>query len=308
MLVITRQLTAIAILLPCVAYAVLLLRGRWRQYALALLGAVPPVLFLLLYNWALMGNPFSSTYNAQNPNDLPGFGPHPGPWGGIFTVADGLWNTSLNLSMLLPQLYGWPFGLALAFAFLPFVLGAARRWDLLLLACLLSLIAAYSAYFASGLMYGPRYYYEGLPPLFLLTARGMVELGRLPNRLWPRFGVRQDRELAAFFPLVLAGALLLFNLRFYLPSQLSLYHNYNYSSDTELRAVERARIHHAVVFVVSPPGIWYTYGNVLFENDPLLKGDVIYVRDLGARDQELLKYFPNRTRYRLDGITLTRLG
>lgn len=303
---ITRELTAIGIFTPFALYALLFYR-RWRwAFVPAVLGAAIPLGFLLLFNWVQMGNPFRSTYYAWDPNFAIGFGNHVGPLG-PFTPADGIWNIYQNLSMLLPQLYGWPYGVALAFAFLPFVLCAARRWDYLLAASFLSVAAVHALYWAPGLMYGPRYYYEALPALFLLTARGVYELFRLPLRVSPHLRLPRDPVLAAFLPVILLSALLVFNLRFYLPAQIPLYQGYNFSSAAELHTVQNAGIHHAIVFVASPDNKWTDYGNVFFANDPRLNGDIIYARDEGPDDSLLFRYFPGRTHYRLEGTTLTRL-
>jgi hypothetical protein len=302
---ITRQLTAVGLLAPFAVYALIFF--RFRSVVAAVAGFLPPALFLLFYDWRQMGDPLRSTYAAWSPNYQLGFGPSMSP-AGLFTAADGLWNAFENLSMLSVQLFGWPYEVALAFAFLPFILGAARRWDVLFAASFLSLAGLHVFYWCSCLMYGPRFYYEAIPPLLLLTARGVVELGRLPLRLWPRFGLLQDVELAAFAPVILVLALLIYNLRFYLPAQIPLYDNYNYSSDAELQTVARAHIHHALVLVVTTsPVFWPSYGNVFFANDPLLRGDIIYARDEGAQNSILYRAFPGRAHYRLVGTTLTRI-
>jgi hypothetical protein len=225
---------------------------------------------------------------------------------GLFTPGDGVWNTFFNLSMLSAHLFGWPYGVALSFAILPFILGAATRWDWLLLASFVAVVVCYSLYWCPCLMYGPRFYYEALPSLLLLTSRGIFELGRLPLRIWPKLGARQDRDIALFLPVVLVTGLIVYNLRFYLPAQMPLYQGYNYSSDSELRTVARAHVHHALVLVDSnPPGFWASYGNVFFANDPLLSGDIVYAHDLPAKNRVLFRYFPGRSRYRLNGTVLT---
>jgi 4-amino-4-deoxy-L-arabinose transferase-like glycosyltransferase len=307
MMFITRELTAVGLLAPIAIYTLICFR-RWRWALLpALAGVAVPLGLMAVYNWVQMGNPLRSTYFAWDPHFALGFGSHVGPLG-PFTPGDGVWNVYQNLSMLSAQLYGWPYGVALALAFLPFALCAARRWDFLLAACFIGVASAHAFYWAPGLMYGPRYYYEALPALFLLTARGAFELGRLPLRIWPSMGLPRDVTLAAFFPAVLLAVLLVFNLRFYLPQQIPLYRGYNFSSNSELQAVQNANIHHAIVFVESPEGRWTDYGNVFFANDPHLDGDIIYARDEGPNDSLLYKYFPGRAHYRLLGTSLTRLS
>lgn len=308
MLFLTRQITAVGLLGPLVVYGLFFSRRTWRAYLPAVPTFLIPAMLLLAYNWALMGNPLQSTYGAWDPYYGLGFGAHRAPFGD-FTVGDGAWNAYQNLSMLSAQLYGWPYGIGLSFMALPFITGAARRWDYVLLACFLGIVIVHTFYWCACLMYGPRFYYEALPAIFLLSARGMYELFRLPLRVWRGRGLPRDETLAAFMPALLLAALLLFNVRFYLPAQIGLYTNYNFSSAAELDTVKKAGIHHALVFVVSnPPGFWASYGNVFFENDPRLRGDIVYAHDLGASNRALYPYFPGRRHYRLNGTTLTPIS
>lgn len=307
MLFLTREFTAVLLLIPFVLDFMWRRRHNLGSALPALLGALPPLLFLAAYNQRLMGNPLANTYSAWNRDDLVGFGVHSPVWG-TFTLGDGLWNTYLNLTALLPHASGWPYGLALAFLALPFITGRATRWDYLLLSSLLLLILGYSAYWASGLMYGPRYYYEGMPALVLLTARGILILHDLPTRLWRKVFPVADRAAALVFPALLLVGLLLFSLRFYWPSQLPLYKGYNYVSDAELRLVSRHHLHNALVFVRTEPSYaWWEYGSVFFANSPFLNSSVIYAHDLGTADPELQAAFPVRSAYLLSGSRLIPL-
>ncbi|GAC1321930.1 MAG: hypothetical protein NVS2B16_28070 [Chloroflexota bacterium] len=308
MLVLTRQITAVGLLGPLVPYAFFFSRRHWQNYTPALVTFAIPVLFLFVYNWVQMGDPFQSTYGAWNAFYTLGFGPHKAPFGD-FTPGDGAWTAYQNLSMLSPQLFGWPYGIALCFMTMPFILGAAQRWDLLLLGCFGGIVVIHAFYWCACLMYGPRFYYEALPPMLLLTARGAYELFRLPMRVWRFAGLPRDETVAALFPGLLIACLVIVNVRFYLPTQFNLYDNYNFSSAAELQAVERAHVHRALIFVVSnPPGFWSSYGNVFFENDPHLKGDVIYAHDLGPKNRLLYRYYPGRRHYRLNGSSLIRIS
>src|SRR4029079_14483407 len=49
-------------------------------------------------------------------------------------------------------------------------------WDLLLAAVVVSLIGVHLAYWTPGLMYGPRYYFEAIGAMVLLSSRGILEL------------------------------------------------------------------------------------------------------------------------------------
>jgi 4-amino-4-deoxy-L-arabinose transferase-like glycosyltransferase len=301
----TRQLDAVAFALP---FALLVLSPSIRRRIDAgwwlLGGAAIPCVILLLYNWALTGNPLVTPYSLWWKFDHLGFGPTTGASG--FTPAQGFWNTSLNLEYLLVHLFGWPFYLTLALAALPFLLGRATRWDAIFGLSALCIMAAYVFYWTPGVMYGPRYYFAAIPWLALLTARGLEELYRWPLRLPLRF--RPDPLAALLVPVAVACALLVYSLRVYVPAQIPVYQGYNFTSAASLDTVRRAGIHHALVFVVSsPPGTWWSYGSVFSANSPTLDGDVVYARDQGNADRRLMAAYPGRSYWRLEYTTLTRL-
>jgi hypothetical protein len=209
--------------------------------------------------------------------------------------------------MLLAHLFGWPFYLTLALATIPFTLGRATRWDWVFLASAGLVIIAYVAYWNPGVMYGPRYYFAAVPSIALLTARGLEELYRWPLRLSLKWA--PDRIAALAVPAAVLALLVAYNLSVYLPAQIPVYHGYNYTSAASINAVRRANIHHALVFVVSTPAYeWWSYGSVFSSNSPLLDGDVVYARDQGSADRQLMRAYPGRSYYRLNSTTLTRLG
>ncbi len=301
---ITRGLDAVAFALP---FGLLLLPRLsvrlLRAVGWLVLGAGAPVVALLLYNWDLTGSPLTSPYSLWWPFDHLGFGPGVG-YG--HTPANGFWNLSYNLEMLLAHLFGWPFFFTLAPALLPFLLGRATRWDLLFGGSALCVMGAYVFYWHPGVMYGPRYYYVAIPWFALLTARGLEELYRLPLRLLGRW--KRDRLAAGMAPVLLAGILLAYNVSVYLPTQIPIYRGYNFTSAAKIDAVHRAGLHHALVFVSSgQPGEWWSYGDVFSSNSPLLDGNVVYARDEGRQDRALMKLYPGWQYYRLYETTLTRL-
>jgi 4-amino-4-deoxy-L-arabinose transferase-like glycosyltransferase len=302
----TRQTDAIAFALPFAAFlAPTIRRKRFRPILWLLIGGVPPIAFLLLYNWILTGSALTSPYSLWWPFDRLGFGPTVG--GGGFTPAQGLWNTSFNLQMLLAHLFGWPFYLTLTLAGVPFITGRATRWDWVFLASAGAVILAYVAYWNPGVMYGPRYYFATVPVVALLTARGLEELYRWPLRIRLHWG--HDRIAALAIPAAVLALLVTYNVTVYLPAQIPIYQGYNYTSAASINAVQRAGIHHALIFVVSTPSYeWWSYGAVFSSNSPLLDGDIVYARDQGASDRELMRAYPGRSYYRLNDTTLTRLS
>jgi len=84
-----------------------------------------------------------------------------------------------------------------------------------------------------------------------------------------------------------------------LPVQARSYVDYNDISAQPLREVANARLRNALVFVaLDPARTNRDYGKAFFANDPLLKGSVVYARDLGPEaNRYLASLFPGRTVY-----------
>lgn len=305
MLFLTRPWTAVWLTLPfALAATPAVLRavasGKWaaaRPWATLALAAATGPAITLVYQWALTGDALLNPMLLWWDFDRPGFGPGIGMHG-PHSVAKGLENTQRNMTVLATHLFGWPAGLSLLFIPLPFILRRATRADGILLAAFASLVLGYVAHWADGIMYGSRYYYEGLGFLALLSARGVTTLrGRLRRR-------SVSRLPAAFLALLVAA-----NLVGYLPQQLRLHVGYNFVNAGPQRAVEAARLTNALVFVVQRGEWWewWHYGMVFAANDPLLAGPVVLARDRGAeRNRAVLAAFPGRRAYLLDGTTLVR--
>lgn len=299
MALITHPVDSVAFSLP---FAFLLWR---RPAAFWLMAAAVPGLLVLLYNRALTGTFRLELYTLYWKFDHLGFGHHVGRHG--FTIPQGLWNDGLRLEMLQLHLFGWPFYFALALPAIPFILGRANRWDVTFAVSALLVMGVYTAYWWPGIAYGPRYYYVALPWFCLLAARGVEELVRWPMRLPLRLPPNRLAALCA--PLLLTLALLLYNVTFYLPAQIALLRSYNGVGPAPLESVQRANVHHALIFTVNwPPTNSAPYGNVFWANSPLLGGDIVYALDKGRADSELMRLDPSRSFYRLDRTKLKRLA
>lgn len=273
-------------------------RDRRETLELALLMAaalLPFVAIYFAYNWYFTGDPLKTTMELWWPFDRLGFGADKGLAG--HGPLNGLLNTLRNVSELARDAFGWPSIATFAFALVPVAAARAGRWERLWLASSAALIVGYFFWWADGVMYGPRFYHEAMPFIALLTARGVAllgDIGRLPGRL-ATAGV--------------LATLLAVDVGFYLPSQLPQMRGYNYVSAAALAAVERADVHNAVVFVdPGPPAEWWNYGMVFSANAPLLDGDVIFARDLGAENGQLMALYPGRRFYRLYRTIVTEIG
>ncbi len=326
---ISREATALGVALPFFVWSLIDIAGgvrAWRRarraapggtrqliarvapYALMVAGALPPLVVLGVVNQALLGSPFKLAQELVGSYDRLGFGPGFGPEPAGHTPALGLYNALVYLRTLQGDLFGWPPTLALAPLLIALVgtVGSRwrqARWDLFLLGGFLGLVAIYFAWWSSTTIYGARYWYEGLPFLLLLSGRGVQLLGRGAGVLLGRAGSgRRRASWAALAPTALAvGLLVVFNLAQVMPGQVRAYTGYNDVDASALQRVEAAHLDHAVVFVALNPAFpRRDYGKVFFANDPLLRGPVIYARDVGGGgNAALMPSFPDRQPYYL---------
>ena len=318
MLFITRQLTAVGVgLAPLIVLGLVALRAPRRlplRAALFVLGALPPLAFLFYSNAELTGSPFVNPYELWWDFDRVGFGPDIGMHGG-HDLANGLANTFANLAELLRHLHGWPAYLTLAPALVPVAFASRKLWDWVLLGSVAGLMAAYVFHWADGIMYGPRYYYEAVAALALLTARGCALVADLPLR-------RQLRDVApdadgqpprpAGFtsarPAVLAllVGLIAGNVLGYLPAVVGSSRGYNGVSRARLETVDQSGLTNALVFVHQDWPNWQPYGSVFPANGPLLNNSIIYALDRGpVENRRLINAYPDRNPYLLEGLELT---
>ncbi|WP_052890865.1 ArnT family glycosyltransferase [Thermogemmatispora carboxidivorans] len=317
---------------------------RWRPWPSSWLRALLAsslilLLFFtldLLFNLALTGDPLITPRELFFAGDRWGFGQGIGFYG-VHTLATGLVNLDEQLTILAIDLFGWPFYLTLALPLLPFVSGRSHATDWLLLAGTAAIALAFVGYFYHGIYLGPRYLYETLPFLLMLSARGLVALAQSEQAVARR--VRQvlrghsasraaqpQHETAVSAPTTMeqkptAGsslvglsgqgsrltallfvALLACNVLYYTPRQISLYQNYSglpAGTQIDLQAIYQPPVHHAIV-VTSDLAL---YDFVLFAlNDPLLQqGDIIYARASEPEEfARLRRAFPGRPLYFLE--------
>jgi hypothetical protein len=222
------------------------------------------------------------------PYDRVGFGP------GIGRTASGhnlhwAWiNTRFSLSAGMSDLFGWPY---LSWVFLPFGLCALRRnrEGLLIFAALPALVLVYAAYWIGSWLLGPRYYYESLPGLAVVSAVGIVWLGGWGSRAASRLGHARA--------LVVAGILILLvslNLGFYIPRRVGGLRGLYGISRARMLPLERASLSRALV-IVHPARSWTEYGSLLTLTPPFAETDLLLAYTRGPDvDGNLATYFPDR--------------
>jgi hypothetical protein len=203
------------------------------------------------------------------------------------------------IGYLSSDLFGWP-ALGLTFVVLLFLFRPRQRWDLFMVASALSLIFGYALYWTSGDVFGPRYAYESVSALVVLSARGIVRVGA-----WYR-----ERGKLRLFKAML-GALVVIDLAFYWPWQVSTYHGlYGITAypRTVFRNAELERkLENALVIVEEERG-WWDYAVAFSMNAPTLDGDVVYASDCGPEVGALIEAYGDRVVYRFDGERLWPYG
>jgi 4-amino-4-deoxy-L-arabinose transferase-like glycosyltransferase len=275
---------------------------RWTGLLWFLVGSLAIAALSPLYWWTITGNPTFNAYTLVWPYDRVGFGPDIGPLG--YTLSNAIFiNTYLKLVTLATGLFGWPGWNNLVFVPVPFLTGRANRWDWLLLSTILGIIFAHIFYWAFGGVDGgfPRYYYDALPALLLLTIRGL----QICIQLFDRLAVSKFK--LGWLPVGLVGVFIAYNLIFNLPSLLAAQKGKYGITPAPLLAVEQANLTEpALIFVKNVDG-WSDFAAPFAANSPTLDGPVVYAIDWGPEfNQRVRAQFKERVCWELAGKTLKK--
>jgi len=267
---------------------------------------------LVLFNHALTDDFFLSPRTLYSPNDHLGFGDQIGFYG-MHTVAAGFVTLDELLTSLLITLFGWPFVFTLSFLILPFIRHRRHRADWFLLVGATTMIGIFIGFYYHGIYLGPRYLFESLPFLLILSARGIESLWELGSAvgiwLYSTFSQMKVKEAPESFgsgtTVVVLALLLTCSFFYYFPRQVVLHTNFTGLSATT--NINLQQIYHPDMRQMGgQPAIVITnnfsiYEYVLFPlNDPQLHDRVIYALAGNAQDyNELRLAYPQRTLYEL---------
>ena len=302
LLVFTRPLTAVGIALPFVFHGIYLLLCGDRRVRLRLLLFCGVVLTLasliLVWQMAVTGNPLLNPYTLWWQYDKIGFG-----LGYGHTVNGHSWNlakinTRFSLRVGWHDLFGWG---RFSWIFLPFgalALLLQRSWKGLMVTLVFpALVVVYLFYWIGASLFGPRYFYEGLFSLTLLSALGIAFLAGWPAQIgasWKSFsGWRKVR------PMIVAASLLFLvslNLLYYVPARVggmqSLY-GINRQRLEPFLTPQAQAVTPALVIVHAKH--WTEYGALLELQNPFLDTPFIFVMYNGSRIKTTLaEAFPGR--------------
>lgn len=293
LLALTRPLTALGVALPFFIHGlILLVRGKpeVRQRVLAI-GALGLATSLLLFVWqfGVTGSAFTNPYTLWWSFDQIGFGPSIGTAPGGHTLLLGIEGAGEMLKTLASDLFGWK---TFSWLFLPFGLWAMRRnrpgW--LVVSVFISLVFSYLFYWAVVSRYGPRYYYEGLYSLTLVSAAGIIWLaGRAKSVNWRRISVTLTAGLTI--------ALIAYNLAFYLSPRLKqIYGLYGiHRSQLAPFQTPQARSQTPALVFVHVEKTWTDYAGLLELEDPWLTSPFIFVWSMDPYlDASIVRHYPDR--------------
>jgi hypothetical protein len=304
-LALTRPLTAVGLGLPFGLYgAVLLVRGDWptRRRVLAI-GALALGIASLNFLWqyAVTGDPWLNPYTLWWPYDKVGFGPGYGVTAGGHSLMLAIRNTDFSLRVGSGDLFGWGY---LSPFFLPFGMLAAirkRNWHALLVSSIFaSLVLVYLAYWVGSWLFGPRYYYESLYSLTLISAAGIAYLAGWPigpSETWKAFdGIKRFRPLGMVF---LLGLLVSASLIFYTPQRIGGMHGLFGMGRANLEPFLTPQAQALTpALIIVHTDLWIDYGALLPLEDPFLDTPFIFAWSIGPNtDAALAADFPDRHIY-----------
>ena len=294
-----RPYTAVGVAIPYVIYTIYLLVRYPRKYLLHF--AIMLVSFALLagvlfgFNYLTNGNPFLFAYEVlHGKQHNPGFGHS--AWGPPHTPLKGLIQDLNDLNAINKYLFEWCIPSTI-FVLLYFM-KKRNKWDYLLISSVFSLPFVYFFYWYQGWCLGPRFAYESTLPLILLTARGILHI---PEIMQEKFNSKNPEIQRLYVNLTVIFCVII-AMSVNVPVLVKHYSASYWGVNTDVqRAVKREKISNAVVFVGS------YYGSVLAENSPLLDSEIIYVRDLGAKNKQMMEYYPDRRYYLANGSEIQEI-
>lgn len=328
----TRPMNGVAMVAACVPFFIYVWirereTDRWRHFRGFLglaAGGIAMFLAFLAFNWATSGSPLVmpySQYHDQFTQIRPQFGPIE-----YWTVARQIMQfTTLYNGMLTVAYFNWPvewIWTTFAFLVLPVLTLKARRYDTLLFLVILFTYLLYAPYPNKVLIFGPRYYFEIMFAVFLLSARGIVLAGEwCRDMLAVWFRMQPGNAPAYVVQAILIGFMAgnveanldqFLNSKPYwgeklysfMPRRLADLKGFNYIEPHIQNKMRDAGITdtHIVVFVDEQgTRTWYRYGSVFHQTDPLFRDNhPIYAREIDdATRKRVMALFPGRRYFRV---------
>jgi hypothetical protein len=290
-----RPLTGITIALP---FALRWLYLAWydtkrhlKNILVGALGLSIALGILFAYNYLTNGSPFlfgAQVYNQTASYEITMLGFGKSQFGAVHTPFRAIIHMLDKINLLNEELFGW-FIPSLLFIFLFWLFPSKKKtWDFLQLFPILCLISAYFFYAFVHV----RYFYSLLPFFILLTARGLLTTGESLTY----FSKKLTREKAKGTLYLVLIFCVFYNLVInVLPDLLS---PVGKQKNLVYNIVSAEGLKQAIVFMEPGYGTWGIFMRGFVHNSPDLNTEVIYAKDLGEKNQNLMHFYPKRSYYR----------
>jgi hypothetical protein len=246
---------------------------------------------LLYYNYQTNGNPLTLGYMTRWGEQSHNFGFHEVRGGNIHTPLKGLLNSVMQIRLTDKSLLEWPVP-ASFFILVLLLSGSMAVWDWLLISIILLNIAVYFLWGWVDPLFMGRYYFSSTPYLIMLVARGIICSLSMVIRV---VGDRRAEHISA-------GALLMVLLFFLMAIPVRVADIYPQYARKDLQVDRRLqknivqhKIHDALVFIEPQDRHELNVGSGFFMNTlNLASQDIIFAKDLGKQNTQLLQVFKNR--------------
>lgn len=302
LLALSRPLTAAAAGLPFAVHGLVVLwkgqpQDRRRAVWIALgAGLISSLHFL--WQYALTGDMMMNPYTLWWSYDTIGFGPGIGLQDGGYSLMDAWVNLMFSYRVLSHDLFGWPF---LSLVFIPFGLWAGRKsapvW--LMAALIPSIILGYALYWVTSWLYGPRYYFEALPALAVLSAAGISWCAGLLSRPQPAAldRPRFSRLARLTITLMVVALLVSANLIYYMPPRLAGFRGlYGVAREHILPFLtSEFKAQTPALIIVHKRISWYEYGTLTDLETPYLDTPYVFIYDPSPEEESsIVQQYPHR--------------
>jgi hypothetical protein len=294
-----RPLSAFAVSLPIMSYflytSIFDKKKNTIHFGITVIAFLPALFLLLTYNYYQTGSIFLTPFQYYNPFDSLGFGlrsPDIFIEPKSYTFLDALKNLVLNLALLNLE------SVLFLFLFLSFVIiNKKNKWDVLLLATIFSVVFIHMFYFFRN----TRYYYAAFFGIFLLASRGINLSDIVFKKYLPNIPVKNLNYFILLF-IVMANIFITFS-----PQKILNRIGMIEQLRDPFSIVKNRNLTNSVIFLKSVPE---KYNNISYyvQNPLNFDGEVLFVRNLGERNIELMEYYPEKKFYMYEFDRKERLG
>ena len=294
-----RTLDAIVLYLPVGVYSLVIgfkSKGfRVRILGMWLFGFCLMAGILFFYNYKTNGDPLLFGYIVRwGQNHTLGFHEIRGGW--VHTPFLGIVNTLRQIRLTDKGIFEWPLPV-IFFIVLLFLFAKTTLWDWIFLLIIGCNVAFYFFWGWYDRLFMGRFYFNLTPFIVILTSRGLLCFVKLFSMLSipniKRFSHTHSQPVLA---LTIAGMLLLFSIPAYIADLIPQYYLLDLQVDRRIeKVVKEKRVKNAIVFIEAQDKNELLLGSGFFMNTPNLETqDVIYAKDLGKKNPQLLSLFKGR--------------